>query len=330
MKRATAQNVAIEAGVSKWTVIRAFTPGASITEASKAKVLEAAERLNYRPNLLARSLATNSTHQVAVLVDDFANPHKLPFLEKLTASLQAEGLVTMLININEHYSHVHAILNADQRQVDAIVLFGTAFHDEMLTDHKLGRGGPPMFVLARDSQIEGVPAISCDAVVAIAEIGKYLLEKGYRRPGFMAGAVHCLRRLAGGGTLRSFGEPLSGSNSSRCLPSAIAQESGAQAARDYLSKIAPEDRIDVLMCENDALAFGAMDVARSEFGLRVPNDLAIVGFDNAAPAASPAYGLTTYEQPTDQMVKATIDMILERAPRETVNFQGKLVVRGSA
>ena len=188
MKRATAQNVAMEAGVSKWTVIRAFTPGASITEASKAKVLEAAERLNYRPNLLARSLATNSTHQVAVLVDDFANPHKLPFLEKLTASLQAEGLVTILININQHYSHVHAILNADQRQVDAIVLFGTAFRDEMLTDHKLGRGGPPMFVLARDSQIEGVPAISCDAVVAIAEIGKHLLERGYRRPGFMAGA----------------------------------------------------------------------------------------------------------------------------------------------
>jgi DNA-binding LacI/PurR family transcriptional regulator len=84
------------------------------------------------------------------------------------------------------------------------------------------------------------------------------------------------------------------------------------------------------MCENDALAFGAMDVARSEFGLRVPDDLAIVGFDNAAPAASPAYNLTTYEQPTDQMVQATIDMILERAPRETINFQGKLVARGSA
>jgi LacI family transcriptional regulator len=54
MKRATAQNVAIEAGVSKWTVIRAFTPGSSITETSKAKVLAAAEKLDYRPNLLAQ------------------------------------------------------------------------------------------------------------------------------------------------------------------------------------------------------------------------------------------------------------------------------------
>ncbi|KAF5883713.1 LacI family DNA-binding transcriptional regulator [Rhizobium sp. PEPV16] len=330
MKRATAQNVAMEAGVSKWTVIRAFTPGASITEASKAKVLEAAERLNYRPNLLARSLATNSTHQVAVLVDDFANPHKLPFLEKLTASLQAEGLVTMLININQHYNHVHAILNADQRQVDAIVLFGTAFRDEMLTDHKLGRTGPPMFVLARDSQIEGVPAISCDAVVAIAEIGKHLLERGYRRPGFMAGARTLSTALGRRRNFKEFWRTARGVELVEMSAERYSAEAGAQAARDYLSKVAPEDRIDVLMCENDALAFGAMDVARSEFGLRVPNDLAIVGFDNATPAASPAYGLTTYEQPTDQMVKAAIDMILERAPRETVNFKGKLVVRDSA
>lgn len=330
MKRATAQNVAIEAGVSKWTVIRAFTPGASITEASKAKVLEAADRLNYRPNLLARSLATNSTHQVAVLVDDFANPHKLPFLERLTAGLQAEGLVTMLININQHYNHVHAILNADQRQVDAIVLFGTAFRDETLTDNKVGRGGPPMFVLARDSQIEGVPAISCDADVAIAEIGEHLLKKGYRKPGFMAGARTLSTALGRRRSFKEFWRAALGVELVEMSAERYSAEAGAKAARDSLSRVAPQDRIDVLMCENDALAFGAMDVIRSEFGLRVPDDLAVVGFDNTAAAASPAYDLTTYEQPTDEMVKATIDMILERAPRETVNFHGTLVVRGSA
>ena len=104
-KRATAKQVAEAAGVSKWTVIRAFTPGASITEESKRKVLEMAAALNYTPNLLARSLATNSTRQVAVFVDDFANPQKLPFLETLTEQLQAAGLVAMLININNHFDH---------------------------------------------------------------------------------------------------------------------------------------------------------------------------------------------------------------------------------
>lgn len=122
-KRPTAKIVAERAGVSKWTVIRAFIPGASISESSRKKVVRAAEVLNYTPNFLARSLATSFTHQVAVFVDDFTNPQKLPFLEQLTLKLQTEGLVAVLININLNFDHVQALLNAEQRQVDAIVLF---------------------------------------------------------------------------------------------------------------------------------------------------------------------------------------------------------------
>ncbi len=204
-KRATAKQVAEAAGVSKWTVIRAFTPGASITEESKRKVLESAAALNYSPNLLARSLATNSTGQIAVFVDDFANPQKLPFLETLTERLQAVGLVAILININHHFNHVHALLHADQRQVDAVILFGTAFRDETLIDRQLGSGAPPMFVLARDSQIEGVPAVVCDAELALSEIVDHLHKQGYNRPGFMSGAPTLSTALRRENTLSGFG-----------------------------------------------------------------------------------------------------------------------------
>ncbi len=102
-RKATATDVAREAGVSKWTVNRAFKLDASIAEESRKRVLEAAERLGYRPNLLARSLSTKTTQQVALLVDDFGNPHKLPVLKTLTAALQREGLVATLINID----HAH-------------------------------------------------------------------------------------------------------------------------------------------------------------------------------------------------------------------------------
>ncbi len=180
-RRATAKEVAEAAGVSKWTVIRAFTPGASIAEETLANVLRVAKKLNYSPNLLARSLATNLTNQVAVLIDDFGNPHKLPFLERLTERLQAEGLVVMLININRHFDHAHALLSADQRQVDAIVLFGTSFRDETLRDKRLRRS-LPLIVLARDSQIKGVPAVTCDTDVAMDEICAYLATRPYRRP----------------------------------------------------------------------------------------------------------------------------------------------------
>jgi LacI family transcriptional regulator len=244
-KRATAKEVAEAAGVSKWTVIRAFTPGASITDASKQKVLEAAKALNYSPNLLARSLATNTTHQVAVFVDDFANPHKLPVLELLTERLQAEGLLTVLVNINRHFDHVHALINADQRQFDAVILFGTGFRDETLQDRRLGPGVPPMFVLARDSRIDGIPAIACDAEKALREIVGYLGEKGYKRPGFMSGAKALSTALGRRRHLSSFGARPVSRISSNFRPTDIAQQ---LAPMPFAVTGIPAPRNDASMC----------------------------------------------------------------------------------
>ncbi|MBB3462867.1 LacI family transcriptional regulator [Rhizobium sp. BK377] len=329
-KRATAREVAEVAGVSKWTVIRAFTPGASITDVSRQKVLQAAEALNYSPNLLARSLATNTTHQVAVFVDDFANPHKLPVLEMLTERLQAEGLLTVLININRHFDHVHALINADQRQFDAVILFGTAFREETLGDRRLGPGLPPMFVLARDSQIPGVPAIACDTELALSEIVGYLFDKGYRRPGFMMGARTLSTAL---GRRRHFANHWRQKGIEGVVELTAEKysvQAGAEAARVYLSDCPPGSRIDVLMCENDILALGAMDVARSEFGLRVPQDLAVVGFDNIELGGVPAYGLTSYEQPTEEMISVMVAMVTGKRNAEMVLLPGSLVPRASA
>lgn len=328
-KRATAKQVAEAAGVSKWTVIRAFTPGASITEESRRKVLETAATLNYSPNLLARSLATNSTRQVAVFVDDFANPQKLPFLEALTEQLQAAGLVAMLININNHFDHVHALLHADQRQVDAIILFGTAFRDETLKDHKLGQGMPPMYVLARDSQIDGVPAVVCDAELALKDIVDHLYEKGYRRPAFMSGAMALSTALRRRQHFTEFWAEKGIKDIELLSAERYSAEAGAISVRDYLSRTAPADRADILMCENDILAFGAMDEIRGKFGLQIPQDIAIVGFDNYELGGSHAYGLTTYEQPRYEMVEAVIAMILGKVEPETVTLPGKLVIRRS-
>ncbi|WP_458387097.1 LacI family DNA-binding transcriptional regulator [Rhizobium pisi] len=329
-KRATAREVAQAAGVSKWTVIRAFTPGASITDASRQKVLQAAEALNYSPNLLARSLATNTTHQVAVFVDDFANPHKLPVLEMLTERLQAEGLLTVLININRHFDHVHALINADQRQFDAVILFGTAFREETLGDRRLGPSFPPMFVLARDSQIPGVPAIACDAELALSEIVDYLFDKGYRRPGFMTGARTLSTALGRRHHYANFWRRKGVEGVTELAAERYSAQAGAEAARTYLSATSPASRIDVLMCENDILALGAMDVARNEFRLRIPQDLAVVGFDNIELGGAPAYGLTSYHQPTDKMIDAIVAMITGRRASETIVFPGSIIRRLSA
>lgn len=328
-RKATATDVAREAGVSKWTVNRAFKKDASIAVDSRMRILDVAGRLGYRPNLLARSLATKSTRQVAVLVDDFGNPHKLPMLNLLTTAMQQETLVAVLLNINQANSHVEAILDADQRQVDAVVLLGTAFRDETLREHTLKPAAPPLFVLARESTSDLVTAVSCDAAASMREVGAHLWARGYRRPGFMSGPRTLSTALGRIQQFAIFWKGRSVPDMPEIAAGAYDRSAAAEAMRRYLSAKPDAERIDVLMCENDALALGAMDVARFDFGLTVPGDLAFVGYDGLELAASPSYNLTTYEQPMAMMVERLVAMIVGRVEATSLNLSGRLIVRGS-
>jgi LacI family transcriptional regulator len=187
-----------------------------------------------------------------------------------------------------------------------------------------------MFVLARDSQIPGVPAIACNAELALSEIVDYLFDKGYRRPGFMAGARTLSTALGRRHHYASFWRAKGIEGVTELAAERYSAQAGAEAARTYLSTTAPGSRVDVLMCENDILALGAMDVARSEFGLEVPQDLAVVGFDNIELGGAPAYGLTSYEQPAGEMVDAIVAMITGKRDAEMVVMPGRLVPRSSA
>lgn len=327
-RKTTATDVAIEAGVSKWTVARAFTPGSSISEKSREAVMLIADRLGYRPNLLARSLATKTTHQVAVLVDDFANFHKLVSLELLTAALQTEGLVAMLIHIGKHFDHANAFLNADQRQVDAIVLLGTAFRDETLQG-AMKPGTPPLYVLARESTNPDIPSVSCDAKVSMREIVNHLASKGYRRPGFMTGPTSLSTALGRQRHHAAFWRKHGVKAVPEIAAGAYDRRASEDALREYLRNTQPADRIDVLVCENDVLALGAIDVARTEFGLRIPQDLAVCGYDGNDLAGMPIFDLTTYEQPMAEMARTLVEMLMDRRERRSVLLPGRLIVRGS-
>ena len=139
-----------------------------------------------------------------------------------------------------------------------------------------------MFVLARDSQIDDIPAITCDADVAMAEICGYLATKPYRRPAFMAGPQTLSTAL---GRQRLFRDFWLG----RGIPSVqdlsaetYSQAAGAAVMRTYLTQTPADQRIDLIMCENDILALGAIDAIRYQFGLRVPEDIAVVGFSTTS------------------------------------------------
>lgn len=325
---ATAADVAQLTGVSKWTVIRAFKADGVIAEETRRRVLDAAARLNYRPNLLARSLATRRTELIGILIDDFDNPFKLPTLRLLTAALQREGMLALVINVNEDLDHGEALSTAWQRRLDAVVLFGTDFEPETLAGNLGLPAGLPCYVLTRDSSLASLPSISCDDETAIAEVQGHFVARRYRRPGFLSGptSVSSLLRRKGP-FIRLWAER--GIEVQEIVAHRYNRVGAEDAIRAYLEAEAPSRRVDCLMCENDTLAIGAMDVIRHEFGLGVPGDIAVAGFDGIDLAAAAAYDLTTIQQPEAEMVDRLVDMLQGRAPPRSLRLPGRLLVRSS-
>lgn len=326
----TADDVAELAGVSRWTVNRAFKKDASISEKSRKKVLEAAEKLGYTPDLLAASLASDRSNLVALLVDDFLNPHKLVMMERLSRVLRLNGWDTMLVNTLDENDASAAMLHASQRRVDAVVLIGVKFDEKALAAALGAHRVDKLILFARRSDNPNTISICCDDGSAMDSITDHVIEKGYRRPVFLAGpqteSAHLLRMETFVSRWRSaFGE------TPECRVVGVYDPKRSyDHVKDYIAGLGKDRRPDILVCENDALAMGAIDALRFEHGLRTPDDIAVTGFDDVPMASNPNYQLTTYRQPLTAMAEGLVDVLKGETERaDLVDFAGELVVRGS-
>jgi LacI family transcriptional regulator len=326
-KKITATDVAERVGVSKWTVSRAFTDGASIAPDVRERVLQVAAELGYSPNLLARSLSTRSTRLIALVVDELGNPNQLYMINEATRQLQARGFSSLLLNLSPEYGASAALRLADQFQVDGIMFMGTTL-DQALIELAQKIRRIPLVVVSRNSAMAHIPFVTTDGYTAGQEIADLFVDQGYRRIGHMAGPASErteLRRLDG------FRDQLS----ARGVPLACVlegghyrRERGMQALLDYLSATPRDQRVEALFCESDILAIGALDAL-----IKTGNQhrMAIVGFDDIEIASAPAYELTTFRQPIDHLVGEAIRRLLDPESVDTPSLlaPGTLVLRSS-
>ncbi|GGW38629.1 LacI family transcriptional regulator [Gemmobacter lanyuensis] len=328
----TADDVALRAGVSRWTVARAFKKDGVISEKARAKVMAASAELGYVPDLLAASLASDRSNLVALLVDDFDNPHKLVMLERLTRILREAGYGTLLVNMLGESDAPEALLTASQRRVDAAVVIGTQF-DEGIRRTALGaKRVKQLIIFARASTTPGTISIGCDDIAAMTEITRHLLGKGFKRPLFLAGPNTESTRLMRKDTFLSVWSEAHGAPPPSVIHVAdYSMALACEAVTTYLSDLDETLRPDVIVCENDVLALGAIDALRHKLGLAVPAEVAVTGFDDVALAASPAYDLTTYRQPVTEMAHALV-RVLDNGGRNATDvfLPGKFIKRGSA
>jgi len=326
--RARSIDVARLAGVSRSAVSRAFTPGTYVSESTKAKVLRAAHALNYYPNAMARSLITQRSGIVGVVSADLQNPFYADTLEKVGSALQEHGLAPLVLFGDETStkSQVSQILSY---QVDALIVTNAVL-SSMLTE-SISRTRLPVVALNRYFPHDWITSITCDNVEAASAIANHLLDIGAKRVALVTGKADASSsRDRESGFLRAL---IKRGTAPIAIESGdYSHESGAMAARILLARqIAP----DAVFCANDLMAIGVIDVARTEFGLRIPEDLRVAGFDNSAVGSWQSYALTTVDQNIAQMIDLAVKSVFgqlrnhERALGEHLQVNGKLIVRHS-
>lgn len=325
-QKSTASDVAELAGVSKWTVLRAFKSGASISPEARELVMNAANKLGFRPNLLARGLKQRKTNIIGVVTDEFSNPHTLKMLQETTRQLNERGYMALLLNVDSGEDYQSVMQMAGQMQVDGLLFLATIFSDELITTAETLHHIPSIHV-CRSTNNADVEAISVDGFAAGTEIARLLLGQGYQRFGYLKGlgnATTELMRLEGYvACLEEAGQSLH-----KVLEAGhYDRDLAYQVTLEYLKKTRGADRIDALFCENDVLAFGAMQAIR-DFGQGT--HIGVVGFDDVAEAHFPAWHLTTWAQRSDLQIAEALNRLLEnRADDSGAWRRGELKLRHS-
>jgi DNA-binding LacI/PurR family transcriptional regulator len=299
----TAHDVARVVGVSQSTISRAFTASASIAADTKARVMKAANALGYKPNVIARSLTTRRTHIVAIVMANLSDPFYPMVLDALTERIQARGCQTLLFvpSPGQDVEDILPILL--QYQVDAIVITSATVSSKMARTCAVRR--TPVVLVNRYVPGLRIHAVSCDNVAAGRMVAEFLTNRGHTRPAFVAGLPEASTNLE---RRRGYLERLQELGVRSCT-----EEEGGDYTFD--AGFAATERIlrrgkqpDAIFYASDVMAFGGMEALRGA-GLRIPEDVSIVGFDDVPLCQWPSHGLTTVRQPVQEMAAAAIEMV---------------------
>ncbi|MDK1028091.1 MAG: LacI family DNA-binding transcriptional regulator [Anaerolineae bacterium] len=330
-KPVTSIDVAKAAGVSQPTVSRAYDENSSVAPATRARILEVAKELSYNPNVIARGLSKQKTDIIGIVMANLTVSLFYPeVLEKFTTRLQQMGKQVLLFTVSAEHSSVDEILpRVLGYQVDALIITSTMPGSEIIEEST--RVGRPIILINRLAPGTSANAVCCDNVDGGRIVADFLLDAGHKKITYLAGveysSTNSMREQGFTRRLRERGF----TNVSLEQGDYYSYDSGCEAARRLLDT---DDPPDAIFCAADILALGLLDTAKYELGIKVPEDLSVIGFDDIPVARMPAFDLTTIRQPVDEMVEAVAELLSrpdgESPIGETILLPGELMIRGSA
>jgi LacI family transcriptional regulator len=326
----TLTDVAKAAGVSTATVSRVLTNGDyPVAEVTRQKVLQIAADLGYQPNLVARSLRTDQTLTVGIIVENILSPFIPPIIRGVQDYLERHGYFSIILNSDwDPEIEAGAIRALSNRRIDGILLVESYLRSSAGVSELTEK--PHVFVHRIFDSLCPNSVVPDDHFGAQLAVG-HLARLGHRRIAFVNGPEGwdaATNRLGGYcHELAARGLPF---DPSLVRPGDWGVQSGFDAARAF---VAMAERPTAIFAGNDLMALGAI-YAVQEAGLRVPDDVAVVGYDDRDLAGFVRPALTTVTMPCEEMGRTSASLLLriiqgETEVEEPIRVPGQLVVRES-
>jgi DNA-binding LacI/PurR family transcriptional regulator len=320
----TMGDIAREAGVSQSTVSRVLNDRVTtvpIAPATRQRVLAVAARMGFQPNPLARSLRGGPTMLLGVIVRDIADPFFAVAVETLTTQAESRGYNVMLGTAHGRADEAIALRTVlETRHCDAIVVMGDVGDQPRLVDDL--RSSPvPVVGLWQGRGQDGSPTIGVDNRLGVRLALAHLIGLGHTRIAFLGGRPLGdirERRATYLETLAERGIPL---RPGYVLEVVNDLASGDRSLRELMASDEPPTAV---VTATDQLAFGVLHAAH-ELGVRVPDDLSVVGFDDLPMSAFSVPALTTVAMPTGDMTRRALDLAIG-APVGSDGVPGPVVI----
>ena len=332
MQQISIKDIARAANVSHPTVSRALSHSPLVKGETAERIRQIAASLGYRPSAIARSLATKKTKTIGVVVTSIADPFIADVVSGIEETANDHGYSVFLANSNANPDReVKVVHSFHERRVDGIVVTASrvgALYVPLLSGLKV-----PIVLINNqhpDEPDEFIYSVMIDNIKASTQVMKHLIGLGHKRIAYIgdeAGFQSDTERFAGYRQALAFaGYPF--------LPELIVHgdgkpEGGRQAMEKLLSLPMPPTAV---FCYNDMSALGALR-AIHQHGIKVPDDISIVGFDDLAIASYTSPLLTTVGQPKQQMGRMAMETMLKILSgvdaKTNIKVNGELIVRES-
>ncbi|MCG7387184.1 MULTISPECIES: HTH-type transcriptional repressor PurR [Pantoea] len=307
---ATIKDVAKRAGVSTTTVSHVINKTRFVAEETRNAVWQAIQELHYSPSAVARSLKVNHTKTLGLLATSSEAPYFAEIIEAVEHHCFERGYTLILGNAHNDLQKQRAYLSMmAQKRVDGLLVMCSEYPDDLLKMLEENRNIPMVVMDWGESRADFTDTVLDNAFQGGYLAGRYLIERGHRDIGAIPGQ---LERNTGGGRHAGFLKALQEAGIV-VRPEWIVQgdfepESGYQAMQQILQQ---KQRPTAIFCGGDIMAMGAI-CAADEMGLRVPQDISVIGYDNVRNARYFTPALTTVHQPKAQLGEKALEMLLDR------------------